>query len=262
MFASLAGFVWPQSVPNSCPNAQPVPPELRLPPRLPPGEPVEFEKQIRDYLATYRYRQLGWCVDKSVRDTGPYVNGAYYGTHPAVRIYYSPEVMEWLRGGRKGKIRDGAVILKEQYSPPPAIQYQGLTGDQLKPADWTFMIRASSQSKDGWFWGEVWTTPPGMTFDKIEYPNAGFGLTCLRCHSSAGKEYTYEVPVPAGTDASKVRVRATLYYQSIPPAYLQQAFASADGPATQRLRYLTGRLNLRGTALENWKIRIASGSND
>ena len=52
------------------------------------------------FLNARRYVELGWLRDKGVRDTGPYINGKYYGTHPAVRVYYSPGVMSWLMGGR------------------------------------------------------------------------------------------------------------------------------------------------------------------
>ena len=177
-----------QAVTNPCPNARPVPPQLRAPNPLPPGENFDFERQVLTYLSTYDYQQLGWCSDKGVRDTGDWVNTVYYGTHPAVRILYSPEVMNWLRNGRDGKIPDGAVILKEHYSPP-AIRWAGASADSLRPTDWTFMIKNSAASKDGWFWGEVWTT---MSFDnRLQYPNTGYGLYCVRCHASAESEYTF-----------------------------------------------------------------------
>jgi hypothetical protein len=59
--------------------------------------------------------------------------------------------------------------------------------------DWTFMIKNSAKSKDGWFWGEVWNSQQNpMNFtDPFQYPNAGYGLYCLRCHASAEKEYTF-----------------------------------------------------------------------
>jgi len=181
-----------------CARPQPVPAALRLPAVVPPGDPVAIEQTMLAYLRTYRYRDLGWCVDKAVRDTGPYVHGVYYGTHPAVRIYYSPEVMRWLRDGRRGAPADGAVIIKEQYGDPPAARYAGLGEARLRPTDWTIMIRRASASRDGWFWAEVWTTmfatpaprpsaPPVMT----AYPNAGFALYCLRCHASAEKALTF-----------------------------------------------------------------------
>jgi mono/diheme cytochrome c family protein len=178
-------------LPVPCPNAQAVPAELQLPASVEPGDPVALEQRILGYLRTYKYRELGWCVDKAVRDTGPYVHGQYFGTHPAVRIYYSPQMIAWLRGGRRGDPADGAVIIKEQYSPTPAARYAGLHDRDLRPTDWTFMIRRASASRDGWFWGEVWTTmfanPPKTT----AYQNAGFGLYCLRCHGSAEKATTF-----------------------------------------------------------------------
>lgn len=128
-------------------------------------------------------------MDKGVRDTGPFLNGISYGTHPAVRVYYSPEVMAWLRNGRRGVPADGAVIIKEQYGPRPARYFDGAAPDSL-PTDWTIMIRRSSASHDGWFWGEIHTA----MFDSVspaQYPNAGFGLYCLRCHASAERALTF-----------------------------------------------------------------------
>ena len=63
---------------------------------------------------TYK-TDLGWCGDKGVRDTGPFIGNTSYGTHMAVRVYYSPGVMRWLIGGRTGTIPDGAMIIKEQF---------------------------------------------------------------------------------------------------------------------------------------------------
>jgi mono/diheme cytochrome c family protein len=177
---------------NPCPNAQESP--LPLPSKLPPGKLIEFQKQVFDFLDRGGY--LNWCKDKWVRDTGPYINNTYYGTHPAVRIYYSPKVMRWLTGDRKGSIPDGAMIIKEQYSPPAA-RYQYLSEQQLseefaKAKEWTIMIKDSAGSKDGWYWGDFYT---GMSFDAtsypFNYPNAGFGQYCLRCHASAESDLTF-----------------------------------------------------------------------
>src|SRR5262249_4043452 len=51
-------------------------------------------------------------------------------------------------------------------------------------------------SKDGWFWGGLWTTPPmPKPSDSFKPPfnvlNEGFGLTCLHCHASSEKEATF-----------------------------------------------------------------------
>jgi mono/diheme cytochrome c family protein len=181
-------------VANPCPNAKSVPPQLRIPAKLPPGEPVEFEKQVLQYLSTLEYRKLGWCEDKWVRDTGPFMKGSEAIVHPPVRIFYSPEVSQWLVDGRNGDIPDGAVIIKEQFAPAPAARYSQIPADKLGCSnDWTFMIKNSAASRDGWFWGEVWNseTYPMSFTDGFQYPNAGYGLYCLRCHSSAEKEHTF-----------------------------------------------------------------------
>ena len=78
---------------------------------------LKYEEKLFEFLNNRQYAKLGWLKDKEVRDTGPYINGKYYGTHPAVRVYYSPGVMSWLMGGRVGKIADGEMIIKEQYAP-------------------------------------------------------------------------------------------------------------------------------------------------
>lgn len=58
-----------------------------------------------------------------------------------------------------------------------------------------------------------------------------------------------------------VQIRATLYYQSIAPYFLQDRFCVApDGPDTQRLYFLAGHLNLGGTEVDGWKLKIAQSS--
>ena len=193
---SLAVGAHAQSATNPCPNAQPVPQQLKLPTFIPPGEPVAVEKQLLAYLNTLEYRNLGWCHDKSVRDTGPLIQGTAAVLHPAVHIYYSAEMSNWLVNGRKGDIPEGAVIIKEQFSPIPAARYHDISVKDLGCSnDWTIMIKDSKSSFDGWFWAEVWngSNPTNsMNFNNpFQYPNAGYGLVCLRCHSSAESQHTF-----------------------------------------------------------------------
>ena len=181
-------------VPDRCPSPKPVPAVMKLPPNLPPGEPpavIAFEQQMLGYLVAHGYRDLGWCADKYVRDTGPYVNKVALGTHNSVRIYYSPEVIAWLRAGRHGAPADGAVIIKEQY-PPPAARYGTSADDlgKLDPGEWTIMIRDSKASRDGWFWADLYKGMPTVS-GGVGYPNAGYGLYCLRCHASAKDATTF-----------------------------------------------------------------------
>ena len=174
----------PAPAPSTGKNADLPLPSTFLPERLP-----EFQKRLTAFLEKGDYVKLAWCEDKGLRDTGPYINQKPYGVHPTVKIYYSPGIMKWLIEGRTGKIPDGAMIIKEQYSAPAA-QYQ------LKPpakvSDWTVMIKDSKGSKDGWYWAEIWD---GQSIDSnnppYSVPNAGFGLYCARCHTSAEKDFTF-----------------------------------------------------------------------
>jgi hypothetical protein len=80
---------------------------------------------------------------------------------------------------------------------------------------------------------------------------------------SGSDEITYRVALPAGVDRSRVAVRATLFYQAIPPYFLRSLFETApNGPATERLHYICSNIDLRGTAIENWKLEIASATAD
>jgi hypothetical protein len=219
---------------------------LPLPSALPKSELVAFEKQLFDFLDKGTYdAELHWCRDKGVRDTGPFRNGVYYGTHPAVRIFYSPKMIAWLEGGRVGAVPDGAMMIKEQYHPPAA-RYSGLTPEQVTAKfaadgkDWTVMIRDSSLSRDGWFWMELYT---GMKFDTFEPPfpvfQGGAGLYCLRCHGAAEAEQTVAAlenvdgypgtPIVYDVDDSWKSIRLA---PSHAPSALASA-AAADAPAKE-----------------------------
>lgn len=73
---------------------------------------------------------------------------------------------------------------------------------------------------------------------------------------AGGKDsVTYAVPL-AELQAEPAGVRARLYYQATPPFYLQDRFCTAQGPDRDRLFFLTGHLNLEGTAAEGWKLLV------
>ena len=113
----------------------------------------EFQKILFPWVLSRVYdTELGWSRDKTVRDTGPYIKGKYYGTHPAVRCWYSPKVMYWMTGDpsfwpegvaagkapkkepRAGEIPDGGMIIKEMFTPPSA-RWEGKSheGDRRQP---------------------------------------------------------------------------------------------------------------------------------
>jgi hypothetical protein len=192
----------------------------------------------RCYVKLYEAKR-GWTRDKSVRDTGPYIGGEAigrdgdldYGVHPAVRIYYSPEVMGWLTGGRKGPVPDGGIIVKEMYYPPNAAYYNSLSPAEqaARLSSWTVMVKKAGASADGWFWAyHAVPTPKNISlismlrsidggqdahqsahhllshfeeggndngFVPNDCPicdtNSGFGIYCVRCHASATGELTF-----------------------------------------------------------------------
>jgi hypothetical protein len=88
------------------------------------------------------------------------------------------------------------------------------------------------------------TFPQGEAEEDPNYKN-GSGTSLVR----------YKVPIGElrGASPSKLVVRATLYYQTIPPYYLMQRFEQApSGDGTRRLYYLTSNLKVKGTPIENW----------
>src|SRR5688572_12403115 len=119
---------------------------LPLPSSIPPEDLAKYEQQLLDWLNARTYdTELHWRGDKGIRDTGPWINDVYYGTHKAAKIYYSPKVMQWLKGGRKGAIPDGAMIVKEQFDAPAA-RWENRTPPPV--SDWTIKIgRASCRER-------------------------------------------------------------------------------------------------------------------
>lgn len=157
----------------------------------PSDEPLnDYEEKLFNFTLNRRYAKLGWCMDKKIRDTGPFAKGTYFGVHPAVRMYYSPRMMYWLTGNpeyvcgeeglrkrypkqkpRTGPVPDGAIIIKEMYHPPGDLYEEvravvEASGDCAEDGDvdkllsklvsgYTIMVKDSKGSRDGWFWSYV-----------------------------------------------------------------------------------------------------------
>jgi hypothetical protein len=198
----------------------------------------DYERVLYDFILRRKYADLKWCVDKRVRDTGPWIEGTYYGVHPAVRIYYSPQMMYWLTGDpdywregkqsgkavsqkpRTGPIPEGAMIVKEMYTPPADLytelqdlvkQNPGCSDDQAfeKLLDrlitsWTIMVKSNDGAYDGWFWagpsapqmvdGKLQSVQEAIESQLDDYSDlasSGYGAPCIRCHASADKEGTF-----------------------------------------------------------------------
>lgn len=152
-------------------------------PPLGPGWVTESDKyaeRVQAFLRSFAYRSapLNWLHDASWRLTGPYQgcppDGHDKGPHPAVRIYYSPEVIDWMCRYRQGEnqlpdaadMPDGAMIIKEMISVSDVALARIPGTDKLwikpmpdKPADyydqnvqsWTIMIKDKQGAADGWY---------------------------------------------------------------------------------------------------------------
>lgn len=75
--------------------------------------------------------------------------------------------------------------------------------------------------------------------------------------TGGGDRLVYEVDLAELPEAPRA-VKATLYYQATPPYFLQDRFCTSKSADTQRLYFLTGHLNLDGTAAEDWKLEVVS----
>ncbi|KHQ52870.1 hypothetical protein [Mameliella alba] len=195
------------------------PADLPLPGSLPL---IDYEKVLFPWIARREYVGLNWKRDKRWRDTGPFVFNMSFGIHPAVRMYYSPEIIDWLEGGRTGTIPDGAIVIKEMVTPPAARynEYRAALVAQYPddPAkvdaeltdyaydtgglNWTVMVKDSSLSHGGWFFASVYFADKDdmaarkPVIDSFEPPyspplGAGGDGMCMRCHASAAEELIF-----------------------------------------------------------------------
>jgi len=146
--------------------------DLQIPPPL--AELMmknDFDEAYQNFLRNRVYdTELGWIRDIGWRMTGPYAgtigSGKTFGKHPgAVRIFYSPEIIDWLCRDRVDPIPDGAMIVKEMHTIDESLDITiNLEGCMLIQADvsptvWTVMIKASDASHDGWYYGVYFSEP-------------------------------------------------------------------------------------------------------
>src|SRR6266404_6808794 len=103
----------------------------------------KFEKLLYSFLEKGCYQS--WVADSQIRNTGAFIGGKSAGTHNAVKVFYSPQVWDWLKHrNREGQIPDGAMIVKEMF-PSPAKE-----GSKLSA--WTIMVKDQKGAYDGWYW--------------------------------------------------------------------------------------------------------------
>jgi hypothetical protein len=157
----------------------PLPPDLRNPPPVSDFvNYVDYSNHLKDFLTGkvpgQSYQDLGWVSDAHWRLSGPSVNppgGNFshnYGPHFPLKVYYSPEMVDWLCNGRKGEIPDGAMMVKAMafYSNPLTGDLETTVADDgcmdlqqtttkdmpISPILWAPMLKSSHSSYDGWLW--------------------------------------------------------------------------------------------------------------
>jgi len=95
------------------------------------------------------------------------------------------------------------------------------------------------------------TDPKGVG-DDPDYVDSGKNF-------EGGDSVVYSINLPETVNADNLSVSATLYSQSIPPSWLHQRFTTApNGLATKRLYYMASHLDLSGTQMQNWKLKLVS----
>jgi len=263
-------------------SSQEQPPNL-----LPTAHPflADYETQVLfPWITQFEYTKLpGWEKDKEVRNTGPFVYQQNFGTHPAVRIWYSPEIVAWLDNGRPADqpIPDGAMIIKEMYQPPAQIyneladlpyfqqypeSYQPLLGSLME--SWTLMIKDSKgNSADGWFWAQVGPNhdfvankpvgPDNLPYDASyvdDYTHpiySGFGTgTCIRCHASSEGESTFITRNNIDSNEQSLQFRVDNSWRS--SDYLNPASASAPTIVDRINDYTVLPENQRKALFDTW----------
>lgn len=145
---------------------------------------IDYQQLLYSWINCFSYKTVdGVMADKAVRQTGPFVALKDYGVHPAVRIWYSPEIIAWLEAGRPASngrasaqdLPDGAFIIKEMFTAPANIYaelaatppFDGDTDGEAFEAvlekligSWTIMIKdRNGPSADGWYWAQAEPNP-------------------------------------------------------------------------------------------------------
>jgi hypothetical protein len=149
-------------------RGRPIPAELREPP--PPSDFSAYQaynRRLERFLTTQEYATLGWITDRNWRMSGPSVldGGSFahnYGPHFPLRVYYSPEIVDWLCDGRQGEIPDGAMIMKAMSLAWTSLDIRRADdgcmdvvedpAHPIQPSLWAPMIKSSESSHDGWLW--------------------------------------------------------------------------------------------------------------
>ena len=154
----------------------------------------------------------------------------------------------------------------EEITSPDQVQVYETLLKNAKGEFTTSFVRSCEIVKDNRLLPRGWKRQgpgPALTgrYLKATHPGPGADADPRYNDGSGSDEVVYRIELPGDVDPSRLEVRATLYYQAVPPYFLRNLFETTpDGPATRRLHYLCGNLDLKGTPFENWKLPIASAA--
>ena len=226
--------------------------------RLPSG--VGFRRLFVELLVEDDQGKMVWGSGRT-NDVGVIVDGAgrplpseffadYRGADGKTRQHFQPhhEIIER---------EDQAQIYEElgedatgRITTSFTRRDRELKDNRLLPIGWT---HAGPDPSLNGRWLEA-THPKGEAASDPDYQDGAAGTDRL----------VYRIALPPGVDPARCRLKATLFYQSIPPYYLNQRFSTApNGEATRRLYYLTSNLDPAGAGsagpvAKDWKLPLVS----
>lgn len=150
---------------DTAPHGIALPEDLRKPPSMQDLTAKNlYDQRLQAFLRAQTYEtDLNWSSDKQWRLTGPYVgdigSGDNYGSHPGVKIYYSPEVVQWMCSDRSSPLPDGAMVIKAMHGIDQDLGIElkdnacmEITQDP-EPSSWTIIVKNAEATTDGWYWG-------------------------------------------------------------------------------------------------------------
>jgi hypothetical protein len=178
-----------------------------------------YEPIVTEWMQNFCYRRLRgdvyeWAHDATARDTGPtatrFENGkfvsAVLGTHVVARVWYSPEMHDWMLANRPADegsapanpppVPDGAIMVKEMW-PAPRSLYNSDCFDCMEPGSSgaVVFVRDSKSFATGWFagwWGKGgrmdWPAASSNPLTSMGDGGQGF---CMNCHGSTVSGNTF-----------------------------------------------------------------------
>jgi hypothetical protein len=120
----------------------------------------------------------------------------------------------------------------------------------------TSFISLNRKAKDNRLQPQGWSTEGQFAEETGPVGEAVNDPDYTTTYSTGSNTVEYQVPL-TGRVANAAVVTATLYYQAIPPYYLRQRAEDAKGLDTVRLKVFAKNLDVMGTPIDGWRLKIA-----